>query len=348
VINSAADATEQFSIDGHILTVIANDFVPVVPYNTTVLTLGIGQRSDIIVTANYSSSSTFWMRSNITCSTSLNPNAVAVVMYDKASTSTIPTSTPQPYTPGCNNDPLASTVPVYAINPGTPATTQTIDITVAQNATGSWLWYMNGTSFRGDYNDPTLLLAKAGNTSYPYSPQFNIINTGSNSSYRFIVNNLTPTVHPLHFHGHNMFVLAVGTGTWDGKTIVNPTNPQRRDVQLVPPFGYMVWQANAGKLSSTTNKFIARLGLISHQDNPGAWPFHCHIAWHAGAGLFVDILENPAVIKNLPIPSSVDQVCSDWSKFSATGAVDQIELVPENSCGFATVTNEILQFRRVR
>ena len=265
MINSAADATEQFSIDGHILTVIANDFVPIVPYNTTVLTLGIGQRSDIIVTANYSSSSTFWMRSNITCSTSLNPNAVAVVMYDKASTSTIPTSTPQPYTPGCNNDPLASTVPVYAINPGTPATTQTIDITVAQNATGSWLWYMNGTSFRGDYNDPTLLLAKAGNTSYPYSPQFNIINTGSNSSYRFIVNNLTPTVHPLHFHGHNMFVLAVGTGTWDGKTIVNPTNPQRRDVQLVPPFGYMVWQANAGKLSHTTNYRSHITNLASRQ-----------------------------------------------------------------------------------
>ena len=336
MINSAADATEQFSIDGHILTVIANDFVPIVPYNTTVLTLGIGQRSDVIVTANYTSTSSFWMRSNITCSTSLNPNAVAVVMYDKASTTTVPTSTPQPYTPGCNNDPLASTVPVYPINPGTPATTQTIDITVAQNATGSWLWYMNGTSFRGDYNDPTLLLAKAGNTSYPYSPQFNIINTGSNSSYRFIVNNLTPTVHPLHFHGHNMFVLAVGTGTWDSKTIVNPTNPQRRDVQLVPPFGYMVWQANAGKSShlstaATTNKVQPPVHVIDLsrmiKDNPGTWPFHCHIAWHAGAGLFVDILESPAAIANLPIPNSVNQVCSDWSKFSATGAVDQIESV---------------------
>jgi hypothetical protein len=154
------------------MTVIANDFVPVVPYNTTVLTLGNGQRTDIIVTANYSSTSTFWMRSNITCSTSLNPNALAVIMYDKASTSAVPTSTPQRYTAGCANDPLASTVPVYPMNPGTPAITHTINITVGQNATGNWLWYMNGSSFRTNYNNPTLLLAKAGNTSYPYSPQW--------------------------------------------------------------------------------------------------------------------------------------------------------------------------------
>jgi hypothetical protein len=52
---------------------------------------------------------------------------------------------------------------------------------------------------------------------------------------------------------------------------------------------------------------------------------HCHIAWHAGGGLFVDIMENPAAIENLPIPASVNQVCSDWWAFSATGQVDQIE-----------------------
>lgn len=154
------------------MTVIANDFVPVVPYNTSVLTLGNGQRTDIIVYANYTATSSFWMRANITCSTSLNPNAVAVVMYNKASASVLPTSTPQPYTAGCANDPLALTVPTYPINPGTPAMTHTINITVGQNSSGSWLWYMNNSSFRTDYNAPTLLLAKAGNTSYPYSPEW--------------------------------------------------------------------------------------------------------------------------------------------------------------------------------
>ena len=54
----------------------------------------------------------------------------------------------------------------------------------------------------------------------------------------------------MHYHGHNMFVLAEGEGEWDGK-IVNPSNPQRRDVQMVRANGHMVVQW--------------------FQDNPGAW-----------------------------------------------------------------------------
>jgi hypothetical protein len=54
-----------------------------------------------------------------------------------------------------------------------------------------------------------------------------------------------PAAHPIHLHGHNMFVLNVGLGDWDGHTVVNPTNPQRRDVQLVPAGGYLVLQITA-------------------------------------------------------------------------------------------------------
>lgn len=41
VINNGAAGFQQFSIDGHNMTVIANDFVPVKPYNTTMLTMGV-------------------------------------------------------------------------------------------------------------------------------------------------------------------------------------------------------------------------------------------------------------------------------------------------------------------
>ena len=54
-----------------------------------------------------------------------------------------------------------------------------------------------------------------------------------------------------------MFVLAEGMGSWDGN-LVNPQNPQRRDTQILQANGYMVVQLTA--------------------DNPGVWPFHCHIA----------------------------------------------------------------------
>ncbi len=41
LINAGAEALQRFSIDGHTMTVIANDFVPVVPYKTNQVTLGV-------------------------------------------------------------------------------------------------------------------------------------------------------------------------------------------------------------------------------------------------------------------------------------------------------------------
>ena len=87
---------------------------------------------------------------------------------------------------------------------------------------------------------PVLLLAKLGNTSYPDDPQWNVYDFGSNSSIRIVLNNQTPITHPIHLHGHNFMVVTEGLGVWDGLTMVRPTNPQRRDVQLLRPLGYMV------------------------------------------------------------------------------------------------------------
>ena len=64
----------------------------------------------------------------------------------------------------------------------------------------------------------------------------------------------------MHFHGHEMYILHEGEGFWDGVSITNPQNPQRRDSQMLRPSGHIVVQYDA--------------------NNPGVWPFHCHIAWH--------------------------------------------------------------------
>ena len=49
LINPSAEALLKFSIDGHQMTVISNDFIAIKPYTTNVVTLGVGQRSDVIV-----------------------------------------------------------------------------------------------------------------------------------------------------------------------------------------------------------------------------------------------------------------------------------------------------------
>jgi FtsP/CotA-like multicopper oxidase with cupredoxin domain len=106
LINPGSEGMQRFSIDGHTMTVIANDFVPVVPYNTSVVTLAVGQRTDVLVTANLASTSSVWMRSNISqlCSSTRQPFAVAPIYYESADTNATPRSTAWPYTEtSCSN-----------------------------------------------------------------------------------------------------------------------------------------------------------------------------------------------------------------------------------------------------
>lgn len=59
----------------------------------------------------------------------------------------------------------------------------------------------------------------------------------------------------IHLHGHDFFVLAQGTGSYDADTaVLNTSNPPRRDTALLPPSGYMV--------------------IAFETDNPGVWLMH--------------------------------------------------------------------------
>ncbi|EKD15631.1 uncharacterized protein L3040_006021 [Drepanopeziza brunnea f. sp. 'multigermtubi'] len=309
LINAGADALQRFSIDGHQMTVIANDFVPVQPYKTNVVTLGIGQRTDVLVTANVGkSNSAFWMRSNISlpCSTADQPNALAAIYYDKADNNKSPTSTawdvPDPGT--CANDDLSLTVPAFPIQAATPSTTIAQEINSYVNASGTFLWTLDGTSYRANFNQPVLLQAETGNLTFP--PQWNVKNLGTNSTIRVVVNNHSPAPHPMHLHGHNMQILSEGPGDYDGTTVVRSSNPQRRDVQMVRVGGHFAFQYAA--------------------DNPGVWPFHCHIAWHVSGGLYSHLMERPADIgKKTQVPLIMQQTCKDWQAYTNRAVVDQID-----------------------
>ena len=43
LINTGAEGLQKFSIDSHNLTVIANDYVPIQPYKTNTVTLGVNK-----------------------------------------------------------------------------------------------------------------------------------------------------------------------------------------------------------------------------------------------------------------------------------------------------------------
>lgn len=81
------------------MTVIANDFVPVKPYSTHMVTLGVGQRADVIVEAKMRADAAVWMRSDIsaTCSVANQPHALAAVYYERADQSKAPESVAMKY-----------------------------------------------------------------------------------------------------------------------------------------------------------------------------------------------------------------------------------------------------------
>lgn len=99
LINSGAEGIQRFTIDGHNMTVIANDFVPIKPYTTNVVTLGIGQRSDVIVQAVGTPTSAYWMRADLSpnCDLTNQPHALAAIYYESADTTAKPTTSATPY-----------------------------------------------------------------------------------------------------------------------------------------------------------------------------------------------------------------------------------------------------------
>ncbi|PCH00943.1 Multicopper oxidase, type 1 [Penicillium occitanis (nom. inval.)] len=315
LINTGMTANQKFSIDGHELTVIANDFVPVQPYKTNVVTLGVGQRTDVIVEGTGEPSGVYWMRSDIDMDclnmTSTIPNATAIIYYEEADLSAIPTTAAASWSSNaCSNDPLESTVPYYPQTPpATPAITQELQIALMPNASGAFLMYVNNVSTRVNYDNSILLDAKAGISSSSLDPELNIYDFGSNSSVRMVVYNTWGQQHPMHLHGHNFWVLAEGKGTWDG-TVTNPSNPQRRDTQLMRPG------------STDTPSYIV---LEWEMNNPGVWPMHCHMSTHVSGGLVINILEQPSSISHMNIPKTISQTCKDWAYFAGHDYVDQID-----------------------
>ena len=92
------------------MTIIAEDFVPIQPRTQNVVTLGVGQRTDVLVNATGRDGEAYWMRSNITCSLTTQPYALAAIYYPKADTNAVPKSSVTPFAPQCGNVMLLRTL----------------------------------------------------------------------------------------------------------------------------------------------------------------------------------------------------------------------------------------------
>eukprot|EP00249_Psilotum_nudum_P002201 c15111_g1_i1 orf=240-1979(-) len=122
--------------------------------------------------------------------------------------------------------------------------------------------------------------AKVGSGIYilPYNITIDVILQNANS--------LTPNeseIHPWHLHGHEFRVLGYGTTAFDphkDPLTYNLNNPPLRNTVPVYPYGW------------TAIRFQA--------NNPGVWPFHCHVEPHFFMGMGVIFAEGMERLGELP------------------------------------------------
>lgn len=168
---------------------------------------------------------------------------------------------------------------------------------------GLFRWYLSGSTFDVEWQNPTLLQVLDGVTDFTNSS--NAIQLSQARQWVHIVIEINiPVPHPIHLHGHDFYILAQEAATYNASTVqLNLSNPPRRDVALLPAAGYLV--------------------LAWETDNPGAWLMHCHIGWHTTEGFALQWIERYDDIPATLNDTQLENTCKKWTTYQT--AVDLIQ-----------------------
>ncbi|QDS75973.1 hypothetical protein FKW77_003999 [Venturia effusa] len=307
LVNSAIDTIFKFSIDNHTMTVIQTDWVPIEPYATTIVNIAPGQRLDVIVKADQGAvAKDFWMRAipQVTCSLNNSPNNIRGIVHYGSSTG-MPATMGYGYTDECVDEPYAKLVPHVRRTVGPSSVTEVKPVNATRNAEGLFRWTVGGTSLDVEWDNPSLSqVLKNPRTTFTNTSNAIHLPNADQWVYVLITSQL-PVPHPIHMHGHDILVLAQGTGNYSEAVPLKLDNPPRRDVALLPGSGYLV---------------VAFL-----TDNPGAWVLHCHIGWHVNEGFALQFIERPDEIPVRVDAGVLNSTCEAWKHYAAAKSVKKTD-----------------------
>lgn len=328
-INTGAFAEFQIEIDEHPFFITEVDGTDVNPVPFHRLNILPAQRYSVIFEANSTRERAFWLRARMVthCFRRKNPHMKedirAVVRYgDSAQKSAhhsrvIPTSKSWNETIEviCRDLNTSSLHPVMAQDPPHPDGFVPLR---ANFMTGAWRLtrgFFNGSNWNMNATSPTLhrlLDARANNTSglgnlnrsfginsQMFDPARDfVLQTKGIQTLDIAINNFDDGAHPFHLHGHKFFVLTPSLKGYppapeDLPRYLEQTsaleNPLRRDTVTVAGYQWV----------------IIRVVL----DNPGMWAFHCHNAWHAEAGMVMQLLARGDEIESSQVGRAERELC---------------------------------------
>jgi FtsP/CotA-like multicopper oxidase with cupredoxin domain len=357
-INIGAFAWFQVEVDEHLFAVTEVDGTDIVPTYNTRMMISPAQRYSMVLNTNHTNADSFWLRARMVAHCWKDPTLPgpgadeikAVINYVPSGTTKKPKGLlSQPSSRGwnkgiaveCRDMNTTSYVPA-TYNPPPPSADHSYYLR-ANLEIGDWRLergFFNHSTFRPNLQDPTLHRTIDGLSShnetfmsmkgsdgvnelcYDKKNDFVIQHTGV-KVVDIIIQNFDEGNHPMHLHGHKFWVLgqghgpfpgygplglkAKGQGILDGREGVLD-NLIRRDVATAEGFGWLAL------------RFVA--------DNPGAWAFHCHMAWHSEAGLIMQFVSRVDELANWSIPEANRQLCEvDLSELKKGAA-------PEDSIWF--------------
>ncbi|KAF2659270.1 multicopper oxidase [Lophiostoma macrostomum CBS 122681] len=351
IINVGAFAEFQLQIDEHSFRVSEVDGTDVwQPEPIHRLNINPAQRYSIILTPPKpeTNKGLYWIRARMVthCFAYENPELEAevrgVVRYAGDSLSPDSKDWSEIIEVECKDLDTSSLIPTESI----AAPEQADDLVYLRSSFQIRDWrlsrgYLNDSSYRPSISSPSLnrviegydtgnativeSLAAIGNriNDVAFNAKNELVYQTASSTSRssppvidILIQNFDDGNHPFHLHGYKFFVLASGHG-YAPHPVANPaaeasdlysnidlSNPLRRDTVSVEAFGWALI------------RFVA--------DNPGLWSFHCHISWHAEAGLLMQFLVQPDVMSRWKLPGEVTGLCKDEGIERGKGPEDGI------------------------
>ncbi|KAH7630041.1 multicopper oxidase-domain-containing protein [Sordaria sp. MPI-SDFR-AT-0083] len=333
LINPSVDYTFTFTIVGHNFTVIANDLVPLDTSNNTTVSsifVGIGQRYDVIIQgkteeeiASDLSNGNYWINATLPTNGLCGAYKIAegrpaaILRYDyPGAIDQLPNADgPVPEDLRCEDRTdfmpvVPRTIPETEFSI-TKSNTLSVDLWNNKSETSQVYWRVNKMALNVTWEKPILEYVRNGSTSWP--KEENLLEIPRDSQWSFwLIENESGLPHPMHLHGHDFVV--IGRSPAEVQPVrddviqqhfdpvndtpkLNFTNPTRRDATMLPGKGWLI--------------------VAFRNDNPGAWLFHCHIAWHASLGLSVQFLERADEIHKMDL-SFVEDNCKAWQGYIET------------------------------
>lgn len=277
LINTSTDNHFKVSLDGHSFEVITSDFTPITPYTTDWLFVAIGQRYDVIITADQPISN-YWFRAEVQglCGNNANTGNIKSIFSYSGADDEEPTTTAVVYVQSCLDEaPLVPYISKSVPSANFLAQNQALDVALgsAVNSNGQNVisWTINGTMLHIDWAKPTLQYVREAALSddIAFPESLNVIKLPrAHQWYYWVIQSVggLSVPHPIHLHGHDFSVLGSGTGVWDPSlaATLNFDNPPRRDVAMLP---------SLAPGAAATGWLV----VAFQTDNPGAWLMHCHI-----------------------------------------------------------------------